>query len=483
MQDTLQPHSSLQRFTIKPVLAHLLFALCCMVFVIAKLPYVQLPYYWDEAWVYAPAIQEMTAAGPSLAPDAIPAALTRGHPLLFHFFGSLWAGVFGLSKLSLHTYALSISLLMLLCVYRVLSRWFDALAGLLGVLLLGVQPLFFAQSALVLPEVMLSMWLLLALDAYARQKWWLYAVFAAAAVLTKETAVALFAALSLHRFMLFLRQRSEWKLHLQALLIVNSPALIFIAFLLWQKAVRGWMFFPYHLELMHLKFFFIKHQFLQYISFIFIYQGRNIFVAVLAIAAALAFVKKFSLRAAHKKLLAVFGLFTLAFLLLSVINFYSGRYVMVLIVLLVITVAAFISSFTMPRWVLLLCFFVLPLPSLINLITAPGKDDSERGYADAVEVMQQACHWLTSPEHRTPTLFAPFLIKNALTDPRQGYIYASQIRAHITSNRASADYIALSSFETGDEMELLLKDTVNFRVLETFEKHNVKLIIAEPVKK
>ncbi|MCA6364340.1 MAG: glycosyltransferase family 39 protein [Bacteroidetes bacterium] len=483
MQETPPSHNTPSRFALKPAAAHLLFALCCVIFVVAKLPYLQLPYYWDEAWVYAPAIHEMTAAGPSLAPDAIPAELTRGHPLLFHFFGSLWAGIFGLSELSLHSYALSISLLLLWSVYRILSRWFNLTAGLLGVLLLCVQPLFFAQSALVLPEVMLSMWLLLALDAYARQKWWQYALFAAAAVLTKETAVALFAALSLHRFLCLLKQRNELKKHLQILLKINSPALVFIAFLLWQKAVRGWMFFPYHLELMHLKFFFIKHQFLQYTNFIFIYQGRNIFVAVLAIAAALGYSGKFSLQPASKKLLAAFGLFALVFLLLSIINFYSGRYVLVLIVLLVITVAAFISSFSIPRWVLWLCFLVLPVPSLVNLITYAGKDDSERGYADAVLVMQQASHWLTLPEHRTPVLYAPFLIKNALTDPRQGYVDAASVRANVTSDRTTADYIALSSFETGDEMELLLKDTANFRVLETFEKNNVKLIIAAPVKK
>jgi 4-amino-4-deoxy-L-arabinose transferase-like glycosyltransferase len=468
---------------IKPLVAHLLFALCCVLFVAVKLPYMQLPYYWDEAWVYAPAIQEMAAAGPSLAPDAIPAELTRGHPLLFHFLGSIWATVFGVSKLSLHTYALSISMLLLFSVYRILSRRFSVLAGLLGVVLLCVQPLFFAQSVLVLPEVLLSLLLLLSLDAYVQQKWWRYALFASAAVLTKETAVALFAAVSLHWFFALLKHRKNVKQQLFVLLRINSPVLVFIGFLLWQKAVRGWMFFPYHLELMHLDFFFVKHQFLQYLYFIFIYQGRNIFVAVLIIASLLAFTRQFLLQPEKKKLLAVFGIFTVVFLLLSVINFYSGRYVLVLIMLLCITAAVLTTQTKMPKWVLGLCFLILPLPSLFNLISHPGKDDSERGYADAVEIMQQAVNWLTLPEHRTQTLYAPFLIKNAVTDTRQGYVDAARVRTNVTSDRTVAGYISLSSFETGDEMELLLKDTANFQVLEVFEKNQVKLIIAKKQEK
>lgn len=483
MQETAQSNTTALRFDIKPPLAHLLFALCCVVFVVAKLPYMQLPYYWDEAWVYAPAIQEMAAAGPSLAPDAIPAELTRGHPLLFHFLGSVWVTVFGATKFSLHAYALSISLLLLFSVYRILSRRFSAVAGLLGVMLLGVQPLFFAQSVLVLPEVLLSLLLLLSLDAYVRQKWWQYAVFASAAVLTKETAVALFAAVSLHCFFVFIKQRRDVKQHLLVLLKINSPVLVFTGFLFWQKAVRGWMFFSYHLELMHLNFFFIKHQFLQYLHFIFIYQGRNIFIAVLVIAATLAYSRQFSLQPVQKKLFAVFGIFTLVFLLLSVINFYSGRYVLVLVMLLCMAVAALITEIRMGKWLLMLCLLVLPFPSLFNLISHPGKDDSERGYADAVEVTQQASNWLTSPEHRTQALFAPFLIKNAVTDPRQGYVNAAGVRSNVISDRTVAEYIALSSFETGDEMELLLKDTANFQVLETFAKNQVKLIIAAPKKK
>lgn len=483
MQEPVLSISSTGRFLLKPPVAHFLFIICCVGFVLAKLPYMQLPYYWDEAWVYAPAIQEMAAAGPSLAPDAIPAELTRGHPLLFHFLGGLWASLLGTSILSLHSYALCISLLLLLSIYTILSRRFNEVAGLLGVILLCVQPLFFTQAVLVLPEVLLSLLLLLSLDAYAQQKWWRYVLFASGAVLTKETAVALFAALTIHSLLVFVKQRNNAQQQLLTLIRINIPLFVLAVFLLWQKAVRGWMFFPYHLELMNLDMQFIAHQFLHYFNFIFVYQGRNILSALLIIAAVFAYRRQFLMLTEQKRLSVIFGIFTLVFLLLCVVNFYSGRYVLVLVVLLCMTTAFLTTQLLANRLLLILSFIVLPFPSLFNLISHPGKDDSERGYADAVAVLQQATGWLTLPEHSTQSLYAPFLMKNALTDKRQGYLNEARPRANVTGDRTLAEYVALSSFETGEELELLLRDTVNFEVLRTFEINQAKLVIASRKKK
>jgi 4-amino-4-deoxy-L-arabinose transferase-like glycosyltransferase len=459
--------------------AHLLFALIAVVFVCVKIPYMQLPYYWDEAWVYAPAIQEMAAAGPSLAPDAIPAELTRGHPLLFHFTGAVWASIFGKSLLSLHTFALVISLLLLFTVYRVLGKWFGAGSGLLAVVVLCVQPLFFAQSVLVLPEVMLSLFLLLALENYISQKWVWYWLAASAAVLTKETGVALFAALSLHRLVLLIYQKEEVKRHLLILAKINFPFLVFAGFLMWQKAVRGWMFFPYHLDLMHIDFDFMIYQLGKYLRFVFIYQGRNILLFTLIGMWVWIFIRRTSLNRFQWAWFIVAGIFTLVYFMLSSVNFYSGRYVLIIAVLLTMAAAACVSVAGIKKWMLFACFIVLPAPSLINLITYPGKEDNERGYADAVEVMQHASRWLVKAEHRDKTLYTSFLIENILTDARQGYIAPGEERKYITSNRAEARYIALSSFESGDDMNLLIADTTQFTIVQKFEKNHALLIIAE----
>ena len=82
------------------------FAVLLVGFVGTKAAYLSLPYYWDEAWVYAPAIHKMHASGPSLLPDNISTSLSRGHPLMFHFLGSLWLSVFGPSRESSHAFVL-----------------------------------------------------------------------------------------------------------------------------------------------------------------------------------------------------------------------------------------------------------------------------------------------------------------------------------------------------------------------------------------
>ena len=85
--------------------------------ILFKLPHLYLPYYADEAWSYAPAIKIMAQNGPSLLPGAISADYTRGHPLLFYFLSSSWIRLFGDSNFSLHSFALLISVLLVLAVY------------------------------------------------------------------------------------------------------------------------------------------------------------------------------------------------------------------------------------------------------------------------------------------------------------------------------------------------------------------------------
>ena len=64
--------------------------LAIIAFIIYKMPHLSLPYYWDEAWVYGPAVRLMEQTGLSLLPDALPVYYSRGHPLLFHFLGASW---------------------------------------------------------------------------------------------------------------------------------------------------------------------------------------------------------------------------------------------------------------------------------------------------------------------------------------------------------------------------------------------------------
>src|SRR4051812_16040636 len=86
-------------------------------FILFKIPHLYLPFYWDEAWVYAPAIKIMSQQGLSMLPGAIPVEYSRGHPLFFHFLGSGWIKLFGDNNFSVHCFALLISTLLILATY------------------------------------------------------------------------------------------------------------------------------------------------------------------------------------------------------------------------------------------------------------------------------------------------------------------------------------------------------------------------------
>src|SRR5271170_3215814 len=87
--------------------------LVLIVFILCKIPHLHYPYYWDESWPYAVAIRDMYLHGVSLMPTAIDPELSRGHPLFFHAIAAIWMHIFGNSHISMHSFALTISVLFL----------------------------------------------------------------------------------------------------------------------------------------------------------------------------------------------------------------------------------------------------------------------------------------------------------------------------------------------------------------------------------
>lgn len=92
--------------------------LVLVIFTILKIPHLLYPFYWDESWPYVPAIKAMYHHGISLLPNSIDPIISRGHPLFFHAIGALWMNIFGTSNLSLHCFALFISVSFLITIFR-----------------------------------------------------------------------------------------------------------------------------------------------------------------------------------------------------------------------------------------------------------------------------------------------------------------------------------------------------------------------------
>ena len=109
------------------------------VFVILKILHLSYPYYWDECWPYAAAIRQMYEHGVSLSPIAIDVELSHGHPLLFHCMVALWMHVFGHSHFAMHSFALLVSLLLLVAVYEAGYRLFNKNTATIALLLVVTQ--------------------------------------------------------------------------------------------------------------------------------------------------------------------------------------------------------------------------------------------------------------------------------------------------------------------------------------------------------
>lgn len=217
-----------------------------------KWSFLALPFYWDEAWVYAPAVRAMSITGPGLLPDALPVELSRGHPLLFHFLASTWASVFGTSSIALHAFALLVAGLLGVATYRLGAVVGHPSLGLVALCLLFANESFLAQSAILLPELLLTLFLVLAVNSYLLKKPVSFVVFAVAALLTKETALTLVVALLASRTvdLLLTKDHAQRRSAIQGLGLAILPLAIAALFFVVQWFQRGWFFYPDHLGMM-----------------------------------------------------------------------------------------------------------------------------------------------------------------------------------------------------------------------------------------
>ena len=106
--------------------------------IIYKLKFLNLPFFWDESWVYAPSLRMMHDNGPSMMPNIIPIEYSRGHPLLFHFLGGVWLKIFGTSLISFHSFALFISVLVIIAFFFFTTAFFNVKIALLSSFLLQI---------------------------------------------------------------------------------------------------------------------------------------------------------------------------------------------------------------------------------------------------------------------------------------------------------------------------------------------------------
>jgi 4-amino-4-deoxy-L-arabinose transferase-like glycosyltransferase len=464
---------------IKKNLFFLALILLLILFIILKIPYLGLPYYWDEAWVYGPALRFMEAHQLSLMPDALPVSYSRGHPLLFHFLGALWLRIFGVSLLSSHLFALFVSIALLIIVYYFCRSFFSQKVGLLACFLILVQPIFQAQSVLVLPEILLSLFLLMTIFFFLKEKWIGYILAGTCALLTKETAIVIVIS-ALFWFLLnsfFIKKEKIKAINfISKSVILVIPIIFFCFFLILQKRINGWYFFPDHLQSISTDLFIIIKNLIKRTIYLLTDDGRIMLFLAMLISIYFFFSKKTYRKNPANITLIFLVIFSAFYLFICAVNFYSNRYSISIIIPFIIMASFFIINFFTKKTYLFLFILGILCLQLFVFIPKEKSSDCSLGYTQDIKTSKQMVEYCVDNNFQNKSIFANFLMTVNLSNPYSGYI-TEQHRFPNTSSKIdnNTELYIFSSMELLKENKEQIdaynkiKSSKTIRLLKRFE--------------
>ncbi len=432
------------------------------------LQYIHLGHFWDEAWVYVPALKEMSLKGVSLFPHTISVELTRGHPLLFHFIGGWWYKLFGLSNEAGHSYALLLANVTLVIIYLGTRKVVGPLGAFFTVLFIIVQPIFLTQSAMVFPEMMVTLFAVLAAFAYHQQRVSLFVVALSCLLYTKESGLVYFMAFLIWDLFRIIFLKDTFKL----LLKYTIPVLVIIAHPLILYWNFEWFLFPEHTSLILDDIEDVKWQLRRVFEQNFHVQGREwlffpimalmvlesrirpFWVKLILIAAAFsAFkvlfikwvvpdwamililltaciappfvwlklrVKEQTSQTTH--LLAVGFLALVGYVIFSAINFFTIRYLLSSIVLTTILVSIGLWKSFIPVWAKTVVSVVLVCVPLYYTATLRDVGEVNLGLYDDLQAQQNAVDWIVDNVSQDAWICTNFVSAHYLLYPHAGYL-------------------------------------------------------------
>jgi len=378
-----------------------------------------LPYFWDEVGVYARAALYLHDHTVGLLPGHLPPELSRGHPLLLAFVVAWAFRIFGATPRVAHLVMLTLSTALLGSVYwMALWRW-GRRVGLVSMLLLMVQPLFLAQSTLVLPEISLALCCLWVLHELSRRRYGRAAVFLALALFVKETAIVLdvvFAGVLVSRWG---RERPSVRTAFGQswpMLVANAAC---AAFFVTQRLQNGWFLFPVHVGYVDFGWAAVRHGLWVGACFVFVEQGRVVLSALVAVWMVARAVRG---RGACSSFGAAMGLFVVAMLLFSAGNVLMKRYLMCLLPPLAIVGGRAAVELTGERKMkLVLATAVVCLVSLSQVASPRFNCEYDMGFREAVRIQREATDYVVENLGTGRSIVANFPTYAGLEDPRFGY--------------------------------------------------------------
>ncbi|MEI6822405.1 MAG: glycosyltransferase family 39 protein [Bacteroidota bacterium] len=420
--------------------------------IIYKLKFLNLPFFWDESWVYAPSLRMMHDNGPSMMPNVIPVEYSRGHPLLFHFLGGVWLKIFGTSLISFHSFALFISVLVIIALFFFTRAFFNEKIALLSSFLLMTLQMFIIQSSFVLPEMLLTLWMLCSVYTFFLKKWWWFILSSTALLLTKESGLALIAAYFFYLIIIipFIDKSITIKERLKMIGIVFIPVLIAFIWFLIQHIKMGWFLFPEHLGMMTFKLREIYDKIGSFFTFVFNREGRLVLIIPLILLLLQSILKRIFIRHCEftkQSILIVrllhfvrndgkikfdnskapFVVFTIIFILIyfvfSSLNFFTLRYLLVLFPLVFVVISYYlIKIFEIFKPYLAIVIITIYISINAYEQWTSGVHDCNRHYVDLVYSQKQLIDYLRIENKANLKTYASFVFCTNMGSYYSGYV-------------------------------------------------------------
>lgn len=394
--------------------------LVLILFVCLKYNVLDVPLFWDELGVYGQGIFQMIDTIPSLHPKSLSAEISRGHPLFFSFLYSLFGKITLQNLVSLRLFSLLIAVTTLILMYfnaQLTNFKSEYSIPILMTLLLGSTPLFFAQSSLILPELLLSLLLLLMLLSFVTERTLIFILASSFAILTKESAIILWGSFVLYQMVSPILNTKNYRHRWYLLFIPILPLLIFLQV---QYNTHGWYLFPYHANSLEFDLSRIFSKFRKVFGFFFISQGRG-FISVVILL--FTFINRTKIKWRNSKVLLLL-IILFPFLLFHCLSFSMHRYLLPVMPLLFLILQYSLEPLNqIVKWILfagfIICsvFFVNP-----TLVKDEFNHADDMSYLQHVVNSQNLINYMNENLMLEEKICVQFPIFYALQDHRYGYL-------------------------------------------------------------
>lgn len=223
--------------TIRNILPKSELLVILILFVVLKIPTMNVPYFGDETIAMS---QVLETAKNKLSP-ILSLQYDVGHPPFFYLTGALFYLFFGESPIVSRIYSLIFSLITVYFTYLLGDKLIGRTGGIIASVLLVFSPIFFSQSGIFLLDVPLTALTVATLYFALNHDTKKYLIAGSILVLTKEPAIITI--LSILIYTLIENIKLNKKQLSKKLFIMSIPIFVFLFWLAYHYLAKGWFFY------------------------------------------------------------------------------------------------------------------------------------------------------------------------------------------------------------------------------------------------